>query len=100
MQRQARHNPNRKGLTMKYLITVASLVLMAGTALAAPTACNPATGNWVNAAPTTCPTSDGGGDKWDAHHPPKCKEKAWRVGRGLTAPPLPSSPNEKSPAPG
>ena len=83
MQRQARHNPNRKGLTMKYLITVASLVLMAGTALAAPTACNPATGNWVNAAPTTCPTSDGGGDKWDAHHP---RGQGWRGGAGLTSP--------------
>ena len=49
---------------MKYLITIASLALMAGTALAAPAGCNPSQGNWVNAATFSCAKSDTGGDKY------------------------------------
>lgn len=50
-----------------------ALIATSATALAddLPAGCNPSQGNWVNAAPTTCPTSDAGGDMWDAHHPDK-----------------------------
>ena len=67
---------------MKYLACFATLALLATGAQAAPDACNPATGNWVNAAPTTCPTSDAGGDMWDAHHPDK---EAVSEGEAVTA---------------
>lgn len=39
---------------MKKIFITALLLASAGTAQAGTEPCNPATGNWVNAAPTTC----------------------------------------------
>lgn len=39
---------------MKKIFITALLLASAGTAQAETEPCNPATGNWVNAAPTTC----------------------------------------------
>ncbi len=39
---------------MKKIFITALLLASAGTAQAATEPCNPATGNWINAAPTTC----------------------------------------------
>ena len=39
---------------MKKIFIAALLLASAGTAQAATDPCNPATGNWINAAPTTC----------------------------------------------
>ena len=39
----------------KIILTAASLIALTAAANAGSLPCNPATGNWVNAATTTCP---------------------------------------------
>lgn len=58
-----------------FILGTAALALSSGLAFADATGCNPAISNWVNAAPTTCPVSDGGGDtqsidRESQYHPP------------------------------
>lgn len=44
---------------MKYIIALAAIALL-GTGALAKDRCNPATGNWINAAKITCPEQGSG----------------------------------------
>ena len=47
----------------KIILTAASLIAFTAAANAGSLPCNPATGNWVNAAHTTCPPLGSGADQ-------------------------------------
>lgn len=55
---------------MKTLFATLGLLFLATAAQAQPP-CNPATGNWVNAAPTTCPIATFSGQGSAAPEPKK-----------------------------